>query len=93
MQKQKDGERAVNTQLPNTKWAFVQFSDIEVKAVFDRQPLLCTGPLPDWQRNLVRGRAGPMVALDNFADNLCLWCCIAVYKERGQNGAHKLQES
>jgi len=37
-----------------------------------------TGPLPDWLRNLVRGCAGPMVALDNFADNLCLQGCIAV---------------
>lgn len=97
MQKQKDGERAVNIQRPNTKCAFVKFSDIDVKAVFDRQPLLCTGPLPDWQRNLVRGRARPMVALDNFADSLCLWRCIAVYQgartERSTKAAREFAKS
>ena len=43
--------------------------------------LLGTGPLPDWLRNLAHGRK--MVSLDTFRDNICLWCCIAVYK-----GAH-----
>ena len=36
-----------NIERPNTKWVFVKFSNIEVKAVLDRQPLLGTGPLPD----------------------------------------------
>ena len=45
--------------------------------MLDRQPLLGTGPLPDWLRNLALGRAGPMVALDTYKDNLCLWHCIA----------------
>ena len=35
--------------------------------------------LPDWLCNLVRGRAGSMVALDTCWDNLCLWSCIAVH--------------
>lgn len=69
-----------NIERPNTKWAFIKFANVEVKVVIDRQPLLGTGPLPDWLRNLARGRAGPMVALDNFADNLYLWRCIAVHQ-------------
>ena len=63
---------------PNTKWTFVKFSNIEVKAVLDNQPLLGTGPLPDWLRNLAHGRK--MFSLDTFPDNLCLWQCIAVYQ-------------
>lgn len=38
------------------KWVFVKFPNIVVKAVLDRQPLLGTGSLPDWLRNLARGR-------------------------------------
>ena len=36
-----------NIERPNTKWAFIKFSNIEVKAVIDNQPMLGTGPLPD----------------------------------------------
>ena len=68
-----------NIERPNTKWTFIKFSNIEVKAVLDNQPMLGTGPLPDWLRNLARG-GHQMVSLDNFGDNLCLWCCIAVYR-------------
>ena len=49
-----------------------------MKAVIDNQPLLGTGPLPDWLRNLAHGRN--MIALDTFGDNLCLWRCIAVHQ-------------
>ena len=63
---------------PNTKWTFIKFSNIEVKAVLANQPMLGTGPLPDWLRNLAHGRK--MVSLDTFRDNLCLWRCIAVYQ-------------
>ena len=65
-----------NTERPNTKWVFEGFFNDEVKVVLDREP----GPLPDWLRNLARGRGGPMVALDTFQDNLCLWRCIAVHR-------------
>jgi len=65
-----------NIERPNTKWTFIKFSSIEVKAVLDNQPLLGTGPLPDWLRNLAHGPS--MVSLDTFRDNLCLWRCIAV---------------
>ncbi|KAL9960025.1 hypothetical protein ACROYT_G033415 [Oculina patagonica] len=67
-----------NIQRPSTKWEFVSFFNVDVKVVRDRQPLLGTGPLPDWFRNLARGR--PMVALDTYLDNLCLWRCIAVHQ-------------
>ncbi|KAL9950200.1 hypothetical protein ACROYT_G042671 [Oculina patagonica] len=69
-----------NIQRPSTKWKFVSFFNVDVKVVLDRQPLLGTCPLPDWLRNLARGRAGPMVALDTYLDNLCLWRCIAVHQ-------------
>ena len=68
-----------NIERPNTKWTFINFSNIEVKAVLENQPMLGTGPLPDWLRNLDRG-GHQMVSLDNFGDNLCLWRCIAVYR-------------
>lgn len=45
-----------------TKWVFVKFSNIAV--VLDRQPLLGTGPLPDWLRNLAHSCA--MVSLATF---------------------------
>ena len=68
-----------NIERPNTKWTFVKFSNIEVKVVLDNQPMLGTGPLPDWLRNLARG-GHQMVSLDTFGDNLCVWRCIAVYR-------------
>lgn len=45
-----------NIERPNTKWTFVRFFNVKIKVVLDRQPLLGTGPLPDWLRNLARGR-------------------------------------
>ena len=67
-----------NIKRPNTKWTFIKFSNIEVKAVIDNQPMLGTGPLPDWLRNLAHGRK--MVSLDTYRDDMCLWRCVAVYK-------------
>jgi len=67
-----------NIEQPNTKWTFIKFSSAEVKAVLDNQPMLGTGPLPDWLRNLSHGRN--MFSLDTFGDNLCLWRCIAVHQ-------------
>ena len=64
---------------PTTKWVFVSHFNVDVKVVLDRQPLMGTGPLPDWLRNLARGNHA-MVALDTYQDNLCLWRCIAVYR-------------
>jgi len=67
-----------NNERPNTKWVFESFFNGEVKVVLDREPLVGTGPLPDWLRNLAHSRS--MVALDNYQDNLCLWRCIAVHR-------------
>ena len=67
-----------NIDRPNTKWTFIKFSNIEVKAVINNRPMLGTGPLPDWLRNLAHGRK--MVSLDTYGDDMCLWRCVAVYK-------------
>ena len=69
-----------NINRPDTKWVFENQFNVDVKVVLDRQPLLGTGPLPDWLRDCARGRAGPMIALDTYQDNLCLWRCIAVHR-------------
>ena len=42
------------------------------------EPLMGTGPLPNWLRNLAHSRQ--MFALDTYRDNLCLWRCLAVYQ-------------
>ena len=80
-----------NTNRPSTKWEFLRFSNVDVKVVFDHQPLLGTGPLPDWLRNLTHGRS--MVALDT----LCLWRCIAVHRgarlDRSTTAARGLAKS
>ena len=68
------------TERPSTKWMFVSFFNVDVKVVIDRQALMGADALPDWLRNLARGRGGPMVALDTYQDNLCLWRCIAVHR-------------
>ena len=70
-----DNERV---ERPNTKWAFEGFFNVDVKVVLDRQPLVGTGPLPEWLRNLAHSQA--MVALDTYRDNLCLWRCLAVHR-------------
>ena len=70
-----------NTERPDTKWIFESHFNVDVKVVLDRQPLMGTGPLPDWLRNLAHASRGKaMVALDSYGDNLCLWRCIAVHK-------------
>jgi len=62
---------------PNTKWVFKAFFNVDLKVVIDRQPLVGTGPLPDWLRNLAHSWA--MVSLDVYNNNLCLWRCITVH--------------
>ena len=86
-----------NINRPDTKWVFVNHFNVDVKVVLDRQPLLGTGPLPDWLRDFARGRAGPMVVLDTCQDNLCLWRCIAVHRgarpDRSTTAAQELTKS
>ena len=45
-----------NIERLHTKWVFVKFSNIVVKAVLDRQPLLGKGPQPDWLSNLAHSK-------------------------------------
>ena len=51
-----------NINRPDTKWVFEKHFNVDFKVVLDRQPLLGTGPLPDWLRNLSHSRN--MIALD-----------------------------
>ena len=81
---------------PNTKWIFEGHFNVDVKVVLDRQPLMGTGPLPNWLCNLARGNHA-MVTLDTYRDNLCLWRCIAVHRgarpDRSTKAAQGLAES
>ena len=84
-----------NINRPDTKWVFENQFNVDVKVVLDRQPLLGTGPLPDWLRNLAHNRS--MIALDTYQDNLCLWRCIAVHRgsrpDRSTTAARELATS
>ena len=87
-----------NIERPDTKWIFDHFFAVDVRVVLDRQPLLGTGPLPDWLRKQANtGRKQAMVALDTYRDNLCLWRCIAVHKgarsDRSTEAARSLAKS
>jgi len=62
-----------NIERPNTRWVFVKFANITVKAVRDTQRMLGTGLLPEWLHNLAR---------DDSAGHFCrqlaslaLHCC------------------
>ena len=79
--KERESERLEvdSIERPDTKWIFDHYFAVDVKVVLDREPLMGTGPLPDWLRNLVRGNH-VMVTLDTYRDNLCLWRCIAVHR-------------
>jgi len=81
-----------NIGRPNTKWVFRGYSDVDVKVMLDRQPLLGTGPLPDWLPNFARGCTGPMVALDTYQDNLCL-LSLRYTTEQDQIEAQEQHES
>ena len=86
---------ADSIERPNTKWIFEGHFNVDVKVVLDRQPLMGTGPLPDWLRNLAHSRS--MVTLDTYRDNMCLWRCIAVHKgarpDRSTKAAQGLAKS
>ena len=96
--REKEAERLeVDTiERPNTKWIFDHFFAVDVRVLIDRKPLMGTGPLPDWLRNLARGNHA-MVTLDTYRDNLCLWRCIAVHKgarpDRSTEAARGLAKS
>jgi hypothetical protein len=71
--RQLDGHRQ-NRKI-NTKWIFMHWSQVEVKAILTKQTLLESGQLPDWLRN----KKG-LYALDILADNLCLLRRLAVHQ-------------
>ena len=87
-----------NIERPDTKWVFDSHFTVDIKVVLDRQPLMGTGPLPNWLRNLAHASRGhAMVTLDTHRDNLCLWRCIAVHKgarpDRSTEAARDLAKS
>ena len=89
---------ADSIERPNTKWIFDSHFNVDVKVVLDRQPLMGTGPLPNWLRNLAHAARGQaMVALDTYRDNMCLWRCIAVHRgarpDRSTKAAQGLAKS
>jgi len=47
---EKDASRLDTNQvdLPNTKWSFQRWVQVQVKAILVEQPLLGQGRLPDW---------------------------------------------
>ena len=49
---------ADSIERPDTKWVFDSHFNVDVKVVLDRQPLMGTGPLPDWLRNLAHAARG-----------------------------------
>ena len=87
-----------NIERPDTKWVFDSHFTVDIKVVLDRQPLMGTGPLPNWLRNLAHASRGhAMVTLDTYRDNLCLWRCIAVHRgarpDRSTEAARDLAKS
>ena len=67
-----DGE---NINRPNTKLVFEKHLSVQIKIIFDQQPLrVGEGCLPNW----LRTKKG-LIALDNFDDNLCVFRCLAVH--------------
>ena len=103
--KEREEERldSDNIDRPDTKWVIdtqleSHFFTVDLKVVQDRQPLVGTGPLPNWLRNRAHSARGQaMVALDQYRDNLCLWRCIAVHKgarpDRSTEAARDLAKS
>ena len=84
-----------NINRADTTWVFENHFNVDIKVVFDRQPLLGTDPLPDWLRNLAHSRS--MLGLDTYKDNLCLWRCIGVHRgsrpDRSTTAARELAKS
>ena len=69
-----------NINRPSTKFVFEKHFSVQIKIIFDQQPLqVGEGCLPNW----LRTKKG-LIAFDNFDDNLCVFRCLAVHY-----GAHK----
>ena len=73
-----------NINRPDTKWVFEKHFNVDVKVVLDRQPLLGTGPLPDWLRNLSHS----FRHLQRQFMSLALYCGTPRFKTRSKyNGS------
>jgi hypothetical protein len=87
----RDEERLqlLTIERPNTKWTFVSWLQVQVKAILTDDPLLGAGKLPEW----LRQKKG-LYALDSYNDNLCVFRCIAVHfgarPDRSTNEAVRL---
>ena len=55
----------------------VVFKHVQIRLVTSNEPLMDCGPLPDWLRKKRR-----IYALDKFDDNLCVWRCLVIYKQK-----------
>ena len=72
-----------NIKRPSTKWELRRYSDVNVKVVLARDPLVGTGPLPDWLHN----RA--MVALEPTGTTCVSGAVLLFITVQGQIEAHK----
>ena len=82
----KDEERLSFEKIerPSTKWTFVKWIEVRVKAILTNQVLLGAGKLPDW----LRQQKG-LYALDTYDDNLCVLRCLAVHQGARPNRCTK----
>ena len=55
----------------------VIFKHVQIRMVASNEPLMGCGPLPDWLR-----KERCLYAMDTFDDNLCVWRCLAIYKQK-----------
>ena len=58
----------------------VVLKHVQIKLIASNEPLMGCGPLPEW---LQKKRC--INALDTFDDNLCVWRCLALYKQKDVN--------
>ena len=55
----------------------VVFKHVQIKLIASNEPLTGCGLLPEWLR-----KKRSINALDTFDDNLCVWRCLALYKQK-----------
>ena len=55
----------------------VIFKHVQIRLVASNEPLMGCGRLPDWLRD-----KRCIYAVDTFDDNLCVWRCPAIYKQK-----------
>ena len=78
---------AGSVNMPGIYEGRVDFTNVRVKLISTKEPLMGCGKLPDWLRN-----QKSLYAIDDRDDNLCVWRCLAIF-HRINNGhkrpAHK----